>query len=100
MTADTQKDADDSLTDTFLVTEITEENDASVDEINSIFRRIKYLMVYVRGMYSEDRQRKMAEAEIYRLRIDLVALIDRYIGETNMLIDMHQPFAFIATQPR
>ncbi len=99
MTRGVQEESDDSLTETSLLTEVTNEHNGSADQIIDTLRRIKYLMVYIKGMYHEDRQRRMAEAQIFRLRTDLDGLLQQYAGATDMLIDMHQPL-LVRTQPR
>lgn len=47
------------------------------EDINAAIQRIEQLMQYVAGLYTDDRQRQLAEKEVFRLK----QLVQRYATE-------------------
>lgn len=63
-------------------------------EVVSAIERIGYLMRHITSMYGSDRQRQMAEAEVFRLKQRIVSLSEEEIGKAiAMATNLYTPVA-------
>ena len=60
-------------------------------EIDDRLRSITKLLPYLSGMYFSDRQRQMAEREIFRLQTEISKLHDEMVNTLVMAPDLGRP---------
>lgn len=53
--------------------------------------RIVYLLPYLAGMYYTDRQRQMAEAQLFSIQLEQDELLDQQRACINMAVELYRP---------
>lgn len=76
---------------------ICEVVEALQSDVNDRFRRITKLLTYMSGLYYSDRQRRMAEAEIFRLQTEIAELHTELVNTLTMAPELGRPVTITHT---
>ena len=85
------------FTPSFVSNEAARELEKIRLRMNSNFLRIQALAPYLAGLYTSDRQRHLAEAQLFRLRMEQDELYARSCGITDMIGELQKPVTITHT---